>query len=142
MEIVIELLVELVGQFLLEVVADAGFRSVGKLLSNRYVRAVLGGVAAIGAGLAAGAWWGARLTEAGRTDPPSSLWVSLALASAFLALAVVRWVRETTEPDGDRRHCDRLRPWAWSPLRLLAFATLNASVAVGIALGFTPLRLA
>mgnify|MGYP000350741758 CR=1 FL=1 len=41
MELLVELIFEVVGQFLLEVVAEAGFRGVGRVLSNRLVRAVL-----------------------------------------------------------------------------------------------------
>ena len=43
MEVIFELLFEVVGQLLIELVFNLGFRGVGKLLSNRFgARAVLG----------------------------------------------------------------------------------------------------
>ena len=140
MELLVELVVEFVFQFLFEVVVEAGFRGVGRVLSNRVVRFVLGTVTTLGLGVGGGYWWGSRLTELGRTEPPSSLWVSLALAAAFVTLALVRALTgrgedSMGEPTGV---ADRLLPWRWSPERLLGFAALNGSVAIGIALGFTP----
>ena len=139
MELLVELVVEVVGQFLFEVVVEAGFRGVGRVLSNRVVRFVLGATATLGLGVGGGYWWGARLSELGRTDPPSSLWVSIALAAVFVTLALARALGSSGEregaPEGLR---DRLTPWRWSPERLLGFAAINGSVAIGMALGFTP----
>lgn len=99
----------------------------------------------LGAGIGAGFWWGVRLSEAGRTEPPSSLWISFAMAAIFVTLALVRALRSSSEvgsggggggaPAGLRA---RLTPWQWSPERLLGFAALNGSVAIGIAVGFSP----
>ena len=90
MEVVFELLFEVVGQLLIELVLNLGFRRVGKLLSNRFVRVFLGiglgGAVAYGGGW----WWGDRLSEVGRTAAPSSLYVSIGLAVAFGALALLR----------------------------------------------------
>lgn len=144
MGLIIELILELVVQLLIEVVADAGFRGIGRILSNRVARVALGLAAILGVGYGTGWWWGLRLTELGRTEPPSSLWVSLGCVLGFALLAAVRAVRDTPsapEPDDlPNRLVGALQPWRWSPTRLAGFALLNASVAIGIAVGFTPLR--
>lgn len=103
------------------------------------VKAVLGLAVGAAVGFGGGYWWGSRLTELGRTDPPRSLWVSIALAGAFVALAVVRAVRRRRPVADDTV---TLAPWRWSVLRLLGFAVLNVAVAAGIAAGFTPRALA
>ena len=150
MEILFELVFEILGQFILEILVEGGFRGVARLLSNRMVRAVLGAGLAVAAGFAGGYWWGSRLTELGRTDPPTSLWVSLGLAALFLAIAVVQALRRASpiETVGDpsptapplyrHRIAERLAPWRWSVARLSGFALLNAAAAAGIAAGFTP----
>lgn len=142
MEIIFELLFEVVGQFLIEVVGDFGFRGVARTLSNRIVKAVLGAVLAVGVGFGSGYWWGNRLTEAGRTDPPSSLWVSIALVAVFSAIALYRIVQARDERRGSPWRAQEggasVLPWRWSATRLLGFALMNAAVATGIAVGFTP----
>lgn len=144
MGFILELLLELVVQLLIEVVAEAGFRGIGRILSNRVVRAVLGIVSILSVGFGAGFWWGSRLTELGRTEPPSSLWVSIACVLGFALLAAVRAMQDTPSAVPSDGLSDRMlgafQPWRWSPTRLLGFSLLNASVAVGIAVGFTPLR--
>jgi hypothetical protein len=148
MEVVFELLFEVVGQLLIELVFNLGFRGVGKLLSNRFVRVVLG----IGVGGAVayvgGWWWGDRLSEVGRTEAPSSLYVSIGLAVAFGALALLRAAKgprddsfhvsvgDLLEEPGDSLQL--LSPVHWSAWRLLAFSLINVAVAFGISAGFTP----
>ena len=143
MEIIFELLFEFVFQVVVELLFEAGFRGVAKALSNRVVRVVLGLALAIGAGYGGGYWWGSRLSELGRTEPPNSLWVSIGLAVAFAALALVRAARTTEvayqQPAATPQRTSPLQPpWRWSPMRLLGFALLNAAVATGIDVGFTP----
>lgn len=150
MEILFELVFEILGQFILEILMEGTFRGVARVLKNRIVRVVLGAGLAVAAGYAAGYWWGSRLTELGRTDPPTSLWVSMGLAAVFLTIAAVQALRRAspietvTDPSPQapplyrRRIADRLVPWRWSVARLLGFALLNASAGAGIAAGFTP----
>ena len=142
MEIVLELLFEIVGQVVFEFLLEGVFRGVARLLSNRIVRVVLGGGLAVAVGYGGGYWWGSRLTELGRTDPPKSLWVSVSLVVFFLALALVRMARrEVREENASPQRewiAERLLPWRWSLGRLLGFALLNAAVAAGIAVGFDP----
>jgi hypothetical protein len=148
MEVIFELLFEIVSQLLLELVFNVGFRGVGRLLSNRFVRGVLGIV--VGGALAYGGgwWWGDRLSEAGRTDAPSSLYVSIGLAVAFGALAALRAIKgrrddsfhvsvgDLLEEPGESLQL--LSPVHWSAVRLLAFSLINVAVAFGISAGFTP----
>ncbi len=150
MEILLELVFEIFGQFILEILMEGTFRGVARVLKNRIVRAVLGAGLAVAAGSAGGYWWGSRLTELGRTDPPTSLWVSMGLAAVFLTLAVVQAIRRaspietvtdsspTATPPYRHRIAERLAPWRWSVARLSGFALLNAAAAAGIAAGFTP----
>ena len=142
-EIILELFFEFVGQIVLESLLDSAFRPIARVLANRVVRMVLGVSLAMSVGYAAGNWWGSRLSELGRTEPPRSLWVSIALAVAFAALAPLRALRSTTViadtgPAAAPRSRPPILPWQWSPARLLGFALLNASVASGIVVGFTP----
>jgi hypothetical protein len=141
MEILFELLFETVGQLLLEVLAEAGLRPARWALRNRVARWVLGAGVAVVAGFVGGVWWGARLTEAGRTQEPRTVWVSLVLASVFSLAAIVVWARRRTfvsptDIGGDWRL--RLLPWRWPPGRLLIYSLLNLSVAAGVAAGFDP----
>lgn len=142
MEIVLELLFEIVGQVVFEFLLEGVFRGVARLLSNRIVRVVLGSGLAVAVGYGGGYWWGSRLTELGRTDPPKSLWVSVSLVVFFLALALIRMARREVRQENASLQrewiAERLLPWRWSLGRLLGFALLNAAVAAGIAVGFAP----
>src|SRR5205085_7109386 len=108
LEIIFNLLFEIVGQLLVEALFEAGFHGLAKALGHRVVRAVLGVALGAAIGFGGGYWWGARLTEAGRTDPPTSLWISIALALAFAVLAVVRLLRGR-----DWSEQRRALPWRW-----------------------------
>ncbi len=129
-----ELIVELVFQFLFEVVGEilleAGYHGTARALRSRLVRFALLSAAGLGAGL----WWGIRLSEAGRVQVPRALWVSLVLAGVFALAALWRWRR------GRRPADDAVLspPWRWPAYRLVGFAVLNAAVAAGIGLGFDP----
>ena len=134
MGIIVEFLLEIVGQLVIELLFDLVGRGIGHVLRNRVVRALLGLAVSAAVGFGGGYWWGARLTELGRTDPPSSLWVSIGLAGVFVAFAVARAVKGRPFSE---RHV-RFVPWRWSVLRLVSFAVMNAAGAAGIAAGFTP----
>lgn len=142
MEIVLELLVEFLSQIIFEFLLEGSFRWIARLLSSSVVRTVFAVGLAVAVGYSGGYWWGSRLTELGRTDPPTSLWVSLGLTVLFITLAVARALpREKGEaqtPSQRERLEDALVPWRWSVLRLLGYALLNASVAAGVAVGVTP----
>jgi hypothetical protein len=132
--IIVEFLLEIVGQLVVEVLIQLVGQGLGRVLQNRVVKAVLGLAVAAAIGFGGGYWWGERLTELGRTDPPRSLWVSIGLAGVFVALAVVRAVRG--RPFSERRVL--LVPRRWPVLRLVTFAVMNSAAAAGIAAGFTP----
>jgi hypothetical protein len=132
--IIVEFLLEIVGQLVVEVLIQLVGQGVGRVLQNRVVKAVLGLAVAAAVGFGGGYWWGERLTELGRTDPPRSLWVSIGLAAVFVGLAVVRSVR--CRPFSERHVL--FVPWRWPVLRLVSFAVMNAAAAAGIAAGFTP----
>lgn len=142
MELLFELVFEFLGQVVLEFLLEGTFRGLARLLSNRVVRAVLGVGLGVAVGLGGGYWWGSRLTELGRTDPPKSLWVSLGLIVLFLLLALVQSLRgeprSARSPSRRYRMAEVLTPWRWSTARLLGFAVLNAALAAGIGAGFTP----
>jgi hypothetical protein len=142
MELVIELLLEIVVQLGLELGSDSLVDRWLKRLQDRAGRIVVACIVVL-AGFGAGYWWGDHVTEAGRTDPPSSLWVSIGLAFAFTLLALARVDRPIAAParwpDAAAPRFPSLTPWRWSATRLLAFALLNASATAGIAAGFTPM---
>lgn len=145
MEILFELVVEILGQVIFEFLLEGTFRRLARVLSNRIVRVVLGTGFAAAVGYGGGYWWGSRLTELGRTDPPRSLWASVGLAVLFITLAAVQALRrESRRGEAESRRgplAEALAPWRWSVVRLLGFALLNAAAAVGIAAGFTPRQL-
>ena len=141
MEIILELVLEFLGELIFELLAESSFRVATRALSNRVVRVVLGLAVALAFGFGGGFWWGARLSEAGRTDPPRALAVSVALSLAFavLALLVTLQDRRAARGSADAEPIPSGRlPWQWPPMRLLGFAWLNAAVAAGIAAGFVP----
>jgi hypothetical protein len=147
-EILFELLFEVVGQLLVELVFDLGFRRVGRLLSNRYVRAGLG--VGLGTALAygGGRWWGNRLLEAGRTELPTTFYVSIGLAVAFGVLALVRAIKGPRDDsirvglgdvlDEPAESVRLLSPVHWSAWRLVTFAAINVALALGVNAGFNP----
>jgi hypothetical protein len=142
MEFLIELIVEFFVQILLELVFESGFRAIASVLAQRIARIALGIIISVGLGFGGGFWWGSRLSELGRTDPPKSLWVSIGLLVAFAVLALVQTVRRSrfdiTAETITQPLQDKLLPWRWSPLRLFGFAAVNGAVALGIAIGFSP----
>ena len=140
MEILLELVIQILGQFILEILMEGTFRGVAGLLLNRVVRGVLGAGLALAAGYACGYWWGSRLTELGRTDPPTSLWISIGLATLFLTIALVQGLRgasEGTEPYNEGI-AERMAQWRWSVARLSGDALLTAAAAAGVAAGVAP----
>lgn len=147
MEVILELLFEGVFQLVLEILSEFGFRGIGKVLSNRVVRWVVGTVTGAALAYGAGWWWGNRATEAGDAEIPTSFAVSIGLAVVFGVLALLRALR------GRRRDTFRvswtdlfdepaesirlMSPVHWSALRLLGFCLVNVAIAVGINAGYT-----
>lgn len=142
MEVLLEVIFEFLFQFLFELVLEGAFRGLARPLRNRIVRAVLGVGLALAVGYGGGFWWGSRLTESGRTQPPKSLWVSIGLAVLFGTVTAVQALRREPKPAPPLSARDRLvaalTPWRWSVVRLLGFALFNAAIATGIAAGFEP----
>jgi len=140
MDALFELLFEVFFEIILELVLESGFRGVAELLANRIVRVVLGVALAVVGGFGAGYWWGARLTERGRTEVPNSLWVSIGLAIVFAVLALSsRLTQDDRLEPAHEPLREKLAIWRWAPTRLLGFALMNAATAAGIAAGFTPM---
>ena len=139
-ELLFEFIAEVVLQFVFEVILEAGARGVAQVLKNRVVRTLLGALLMLGGAFAGGLWWGDRLTDLGRTEPPRSIWVSIGLAGAFLIAALAAWRRDRLRAGGEARAPSprSLRPWQWPAARLGLFAAVNAAVASGIATGFDP----
>ena len=125
-EVLFQFVFEVLGEFLFE----AGFHGAALVLRSCVGRFVVASVAGLGAGL----WWGARLSERGRVQEPRTLWISLALAGVAAAGAVWRWKR--ARPVGEASVVSP--PWRWPAYRLVGFASLNAAVAAGVAVGFHP----
>ena len=134
LELVFELLFQIVFEFALELPFE--------LFKSRTGRRVFSAAFMAACGFAGGFWWGDRLSELGRTDPPRALWISIGLSVVFVALAVWQWQRGNhDDPSGTVRAWDwaeELLPWRWSAVRLLVFAFTNAAVAAGMAAGFQP----
>ncbi|MEP7054375.1 MAG: hypothetical protein ABI912_03930 [Actinomycetota bacterium] len=145
----IEILFDLVLEFLVEllsakVTGESAFSDVSVDLSDRGTRLVIKWLICAAAGLAGGAWWGARLSSV-RSAPPKLFFVSIALAAAFTAASVFQIRRRIASghPKPEPAHSPTRR-WVLdyvAPARLASFALLNAAVAFGIALTFTPLHL-
>lgn len=129
-EVLFQFLFEVVGEFLI----DAGFHGTARVLRSRIGRFAIASAAGLGAGL----WWGSRLSEMGRVQEPRALWVSLGLAVVTGVGALWRWKRGRPSDN----HSVVSPPWRWSAYRLAGFAVLNTSVAIGIAIGFSPHPLA
>ena len=147
----LEFLVELVVQFVFEVVAEllfeAGFTAAGRVLRFRVVRYGL----AVVAGFGFGVWWGDRLSGSHR---PYLFWVSLTVA----VMAGIGALRRRTDAPGEDSAIAELRrlsdtgpgevgprwrmsvdPRRWPTHRLVGLAVLNGAVAAGIAVGFNPI---
>lgn len=131
---VVEFIFEFLFQFLFEVVGefliDAGYHGTARVLRSRVGRFAIASAAGLGAGL----WWGVRLTERGRVQEPRALWISLGLAAVTGLGALWRWKRGARA--GNQSVVSP--PWRWPAERLVGFAVLNAAVALGIVIGFTP----
>lgn len=146
MEIIFELLFQFLFQFVAEVLINAGFDGVERILSSRVGQIVVGTITAVAGGFAFGWWWGNRYANTlGTSDVPTSLLVSICFAIGFALLTGISAIREYRSPDPlpAPQHpplgsADRWLPWRWPPGRLAGFALLNAAVAIGITVGFTP----
>ena len=146
MEVIVELLFEGLFQVLIEGIFDLGFRGVGKVLSNKVVRWVLGTVSAAALAYGGGWWWGNRAAEAGEPDIPTSFFVSITLAVAFGVLALMRFLKGRRDDTFRVSFADLfeepaesvrlLSPVHWSAWRLLGFCLVNSAVAIGVNAGY------
>jgi hypothetical protein len=139
-DFVIEFVIQFIVQVLIDVLWDAllegMLRGLAELLFRRVGRFVLSALFGFGCGW----FWGHHLT--GGSSWPKLLWVSLVLSGTALALAAGR-AGATSErlPAGGRQFpwtALLAPPWRWSAERLLAFTTINAAIATGIAVSFRP----
>lgn len=147
MGFLLEIVFEAVFQFVAEVVLETGSRGLGRLLSSRIGRGVIG-LAALVVACGGGWWWGRRLAGAGHTGWPTALWISVGLTVVSALLAVLRRHRAQASPrpstaapasgGDDLRVMVGLAPWRWPPGRLVGFAILNAAVATGVVVGIDP----
>jgi hypothetical protein len=133
----VDFLLEIVFQFLFEIVAQAvlelGFRGAFRALRSGVGRSVV----AAGAGFGFGLWWGGRLSDAAFVHRPRLLWVSVGLAVLALARAAI--IHQNANHDAEsRRPRDLLDPTRWPVHRLVTFAVLNLAIAAGIEIGFVP----
>lgn len=129
MDFVVELVVQLVFEFVVEVLANLGITGARAVWRNVLGRALVHGAA----GFAFGAWWAERLEGAGRTTYPNLLGVSLLFAAAALLCAGYRRLRDREQAAMDPEpYPDGLIPWRWSPGRWLAAFGLNLGLAAGV----------
>ncbi len=135
-ELLIQVLVEFVGEWLLQ----QSFRGARRVVHSRTGRLNVSAFI----GCVAGAAWGAYLRDAATW--PKLLWVSLALAAVALVLAAGR---QGADFQGRRRGSGVLAvsrevllpPWRWGAERLVGFAFINLGIAVGIFALQAPARL-
>lgn len=129
-ELVAYLAIELLGDALLEGGANGAVRA----LRTRAGRFTIAGAVGLAVGLA----WGSSLS--GAATWPRLLWVSLVLAAGGLLLAAGRVGVPVSSPVPGAGAWRRalVPPWLWSSERLVGFAILNASVALGIVTTFRP----
>lgn len=123
-ELVVYLIVEVVGDLLLE----GATHGAARVLRSRTGRFIVSGLCGLSAGLA----WGWHLR--GADTWPRLLWVSLVVALVALLVAAGRQGApdEATARGRSGWRRSLLPPWLWPAERLLALAILNASLAVGI----------
>jgi hypothetical protein len=125
-ELVFQVLLEFVGEFLIE----AGFKGVAAVVRSRVGRYTTSAVA----GFAFGVVWGAHVADIGTPHRPRLFWVSIGLAALALAAAAYR-----RRNDADAVGVKALAfPWTWPAWRWLGFAVLNGAVAAGVATGWHP----
>lgn len=127
-ELVVYLIVEVLGDLLLE----GATHGAARVLRSQTSRFVVIGLCGLGGGLA----WGLYLR--GADTWPRLLWVSLVVALVALLMAADRQgapdEARTRGRSGWRRSL--LPPWLWPAERLVALAILNGGLAVGIVLTF------
>ena len=139
LEVVIQVFLQFVVDFVAEYLLQAGFRSASNVLRSRAGRLLVGALVGAGFGYA----WGHHLS--GGESWPKLLWVSIALGAcaavgaAYRAARPARLVRPDDVPGGDGVVSELLSPpWRWDVERLAEFAVLNAAIAIGIGAGFDP----
>lgn len=144
-EILFELVFEVVFEFLFQLIGDAIIRPLWRRFgSQRRKRALIAafvGLVAFGYGVG----WGIHRATQGADGLPRSVWVTLAMAIGFGALASSRSseapgrtrpdLSPTSEVTWARLQAIVL-PWHWEPGRLRSFAAANLAIAAGIPTGY------
>jgi len=136
MEVLVELILELVAQLFVEGALDGAGQRTGKSLRSPRARRRLGYAVSLVLALLAGSAWGILVARRGREALPRSVWVSVALASICVLMAVIARLRGV--PVGDSLGGWRAfrRPDRWPAIRWLSFAVMSAVIAVAIVIGF------
>lgn len=133
LELIVYLVVEVVGDLLLEGAAHGAAR----VLRSRTGRFMISGLCGFGVGLG----WGLHLR--GADNWPRLLWVSLVVALVATLIAAGR--KDAPDEAAARGDIGWRRslvpPWLWSAERLVALAILNLGLATGIVWTFRPLAL-
>ena len=124
MDFLFELLVQIVLEFLGDLVLEAGWEGTKGLFGTQRGRAVLSGLVGFGVGCA----WGAHLT--GGAHYPKLLWVSVALA-VLVAVRLLGGVFPP-RPRFSVRGYLLAPPWQWHVERVVGFLLLNLGLAGGI----------
>jgi hypothetical protein len=145
---VLDFLFEIVLQLVFELLLEGLMRLLGRGLTGAVGTTTRGCAAMLGAtagrilllacaGFGFGVYWGNHLSGL-RGHRPRLLWVSIALAGVFALVASWRWSREREVLHARATRPTDPLPWRWPATRLAGAAVLNASIAIGIAAGFTP----
>lgn len=143
-EIVGQFVLEVIGQFVMEVIGDALLRPLWRRFGSERKKRVFVGCLVSLLAFGAGGAWGAWRAIDGATSWPASIWSSLAMAAAFAAGGW--WVQRhpvlvgegpgVTRPSRSMPRVHSWMPWTWRSRRLEHFAALNLVVAAGIVTGF------
>ncbi|MCU1690112.1 MAG: hypothetical protein JWN61_1899 [Pseudonocardiales bacterium] len=131
MELVLELIVWLFVQVVVEIIGEFLWEGATRTMRSRAGRLVVG----VFVGFVGGLIWGIRYTDL--PTYPKTLWVSLALAAAGIALAA--GTRSSPSAPPAPRHIWRdlaVPPWAWPADRLMGLALLNVAIAAGVLVGY------
>lgn len=132
-EFVLELVAQIVLEFVFEGIGEAGYDGVRAVWRHVVGRAFVHGLA----GLAFGAWWAERLDDGVRTVPPNLLWVSLVLAvGGTVGALVAAHLDRDQAASGPQPRPNGFAPWTWPPSRWVLFAVLNAGLATGVLVAF------
>jgi hypothetical protein len=134
LDFLFEFLLQIVFEFVAEVLVEIGFKGAAGLLrsrTGRYATAVV-------VGLVAGLVWGDYLSTQGVGHRPRLFWVSLSVGGLAAIAALVRASQQRKGGDDALSWATIVGPWRWPAFRLAGFSVLNLAVALGIAVGYHP----